>query len=67
MSSDEMEEAKRQRDSFKQRIKLMRDGKMKTCVGPQLEIDTTCQSIEQAEQSLAALERKIARLENENA
>lgn len=65
MSNNELEETKRQRDSFKQRIQLMRDGKMYTRVLSPREMDTTPTSIEQAEQFLAALERKIARLEKE--
>ena len=67
MSGDELEEAKRQRDGFQQRLQLMRDGKMKTTMDQNPEIDTTRESIKLAEQSLAALERKIARLENDNA
>jgi hypothetical protein len=66
MSDNELEEVKRQRDSLTQRIQLMRDGKMHTCMGSPCEIDTTAMSIEQAEQSLAALERKIAWLEKRN-
>lgn len=68
MASDELTEVKRQRDGFVARLKLMREGKMITNI---LEggdyISTTGISISQAEQSIAALERKIARLEKAEA
>lgn len=67
MESAELAEARGQRDSLKRRIQLMRDSKMKTRQLSPREIDTTDMSLQQAEQSLAALERKIARLENSNA
>ena len=68
MASDELTEVKRQRDGFVAPLKLMREGKMITNI---LEggdyISTTGISISQAEQSIAALERKIARLEKAEA
>ena len=68
MDSDELAEAKRQRDSFVARLKLMRDGSMETRkIEGATHINTTDLSISGAEQSLAALERKIARLEISNA
>jgi hypothetical protein len=63
MQDDELTEAERQRDAFARRIQLMREGKMKTCTGPQLETETTGVTLKQAEQSKAALDRRIARLE----
>lgn len=56
--------AKRQRDGFIERLKLMREGNMETRkIEGDSHINTTSISISEAEQSLAALERKIARLE----
>ena len=63
MDSDELAEAKRQRDGFVARLNLMREGDLKTnnLVNGEY-INTTSNSILQAEQSIAALDRKIARL-----
>ncbi len=66
MGSDELETAERERDGIKERLRLLREGSMKTLTGPQLENDTTDISIEQAEQQLKALERKIARLKEKD-
>ena len=68
MDSVNLAETKRQLDGAKERLKRMRDGSMKTrkMEGPD-HIDTTSLSILEAEQSVAALERKIARLETANA
>ena len=49
MGSDELEATTRQRDGVRERIRLMREGAMKTLTGPQLEHDTTHMSIQQAE------------------
>ncbi|MGA2792377.1 MAG: hypothetical protein ABSE69_02420 [Roseiarcus sp.] len=68
MDSDELAEARRQRDGFIARLKLMRDGKMESRkIEGASHINTTDLSISEAEQSIAALERKIARLEIANA
>ena len=68
MNSDELAEAKRQLAGFVDRLKLMRDGKLKTNkIEGSDYLDTTSISILQAEESVAALERKIARLEDDNA
>jgi hypothetical protein len=68
MNNDELAGAKRQLDSYITRLKLMREGKL----NPHLldgadKYSMTSISILQAEQSIAALERKITRLEAENA
>jgi uncharacterized small protein (DUF1192 family) len=65
---DELAEAKRQLDGFLARLKMMREGKL----NPHMldgadQYSMTSISILQAEQSIAALERKITRLEAENA
>jgi hypothetical protein len=67
--SVELAEAKRQRDGFITRIKLMREGKMelRKIEDGGSHGDMTSLSISDSEQSLAALERKIARLEAANA
>ena len=66
MRHDELKEAKRRRAAFDRQIQvqlqLIRKGKMETSTGPQLETDTTEVILKQAEQSKAALDRKIARL-----
>ena len=68
MDSDELVETKRQREGVITRLKLMREGKMESRkIEGDSHIKTTDISISGAEQSLAALERKIARLEAENA
>jgi hypothetical protein len=63
VQSEELTEVKRRRDSVKQRIHLKRGGRMTTCMGTPCVIDTTDMSILQDEDTLAALDRKIARLE----
>ena len=63
MQDNELEIAARQRNSLMKRIQLMREGKMKTLMGSNLELDTTEISIIQLEQYLAAVHRKIARIE----
>ncbi len=66
MRNDELAEAIKQRDSFKHRIELMEDGKLETRMGSPCDIDTTALTLQQAKQSIAALERKIAKLQDAN-
>jgi hypothetical protein len=66
VDSDQLAAAKQQRDSVKERLRLMRQGDMKSKAGPQLEYDTTDVTIAQGQQQLEALVRKIERLEKEN-
>jgi hypothetical protein len=68
VDSNELAEAKQQRDGFITRLKLMREGKL----NPHMldgadKYSMTSISILQAKQSIAALERKVTRLEAENA
>jgi hypothetical protein len=62
MATDELASAKQERDKLKERIRLLREGGMRTKAGVNLENDTTDVTLHQAEQQLQAVERRIDRL-----
>lgn len=66
MERDELKSAKQERDKAKARLRLLRNGGLRTRAGSQLEIDTTPASILETEQQLEAFERSVAELEREN-
>ena len=66
MQRDELAEARRQLNSFKQLGELMQSGTMKMTMGTPCNIDYTETAIQNNKQSVAALERKISRLERSN-
>lgn len=66
MQRDELAEARRQLNSFKQLGELMQSGTMKMTMGTPCNIDCTETAIQNNKQSVAALERKNSRLERSN-
>ena len=66
LQNDELAEARRQLNSFNHRGELMQSGAMKMKMGTPCNIDYTETAIQNNKQSVAALGRKIARLERSN-